>query len=212
METKIPISLDALADFKRAGMEILAALPNRAFGEPATLKTPERFAKMLAEQLEGEFVTNEQIAEMFNVTFDYEDEENLLDEEGYLKNLHNWVIVKDIPCFSHCEHHIALMYNMKVTIGYIPETKILGLSKFARIVEIVSHRLQTQEKMGKDILEILQIILGEDIPIVVKISGEHSCMTARGIKKPGSVTKTIHTSHQVGLNLLQSFNFALEEK
>lgn len=205
METKIPISLDALADFKRAGMSILGALPNRAFGEPATLKTPERFAKMLAEQLEGEFVTNEQIAEMFNVTFDYEiDEDNI--------GSHSWVVVKDIPCFSHCEHHIALMYNMKVTIGYIPEDKILGLSKFARIVEIVSHRLQTQEKMGKDILEILQIILGEDIPIVVKISGEHSCMTARGIKKPGSVTKTIHTSPQVDLNLLQSFNFALEEK
>lgn len=205
METKIPISLDALADFKRAGMAILGALPNRAFGEPATLKTPERFAKMLAEQLEGEFVTNEQIAEMFNVTFDYEvDEDNI--------GSHSWVVVKDIPCFSHCEHHIALMYNMKVTIGYIPEDKILGLSKFARIVEIVSHRLQTQEKMGKDILEILQIILGEDIPIVVKISGEHSCMTARGIKKPGSVTKTIHTSPQVGMGLLQSFNFALEEK
>lgn len=205
METKIPISLDALADFKRAGMAILGALPNRAFGEPATLKTPERFAKMLAEQLEGEFVTNEQIAEMFNVTFDYEiDEDNI--------GSHSWVVVKDIPCFSHCEHHIALMYNMKVTIGYIPEDKILGLSKFARIVEIVSHRLQTQEKMGKDILEILQIILGEDIPIVIKISGEHSCMTARGIKKPGSVTKTIHTSPQVDFNLLQSFNFALEEK
>lgn len=205
METKIPISLDALADFKRAGMEILGALPNRAFGEPATLKTPERFAKMMAEQLEGEFVTNEQIAEMFNVTFDYEiDEDNI--------GSHSWVVVKDIPCFSHCEHHIALMYNMKVTIGYIPEDKILGLSKFARIVEIVSHRLQTQEKMGKDILEILQIILGEDIPIVIKISGEHSCMTARGIKKPGSVTKTIHTSPQVDFNLLQSFNFALEEK
>lgn len=205
METKIPISLDALADFKRAGMAILGALPNRAFGEPATLKTPERFAKMMAEQLEGEFVTNEQIAEMFNVTFDYEiDEDNI--------GSHSWVVVKDIPCFSHCEHHIALMYNMKVTIGYIPEDKILGLSKFARIVEIVSHRLQTQEKMGKDILEILQIILGEDIPIVIKISGEHSCMTARGIKKPGSVTKTIHTSPQVDFNLLQSFNFALEEK
>ena len=205
METKIPISLDALADFKRAGMAILGALPNRAFGEPATLKTPERFAKMLAEQLEGEFVTNEQIAEMFNVTFDYEIDEDDIDS-------HNWVVVKDITCFSHCEHHIALMYNMKVTIGYIPEDKILGLSKFARIVEIVSHRLQTQEKMGKDILEILQIILGENIPIVVKISGEHSCMTARGIKKPGSVTKTIHTSYRVGINLLQSFNFALEEK
>lgn len=205
METKIPISLDALADFKRAGMAILGALPNRAFGEPATLKTPERFAKMLAEQLEGEFVTNEQIAEMFNVTFDYEIDEDNIDS-------HSWVVVKDIPCFSHCEHHIALMYNMKVTIGYIPENKILGLSKFARIVEIVSHRLQTQEKMGKDILEILQIILGEDIPIVVKISGEHSCMTARGIKKPGSVTKTIHTSPSVGISLLQSFNFALEEK
>lgn len=207
METKIPIPLDAIADFKRAGMEILSALPNRAFGEPATVKTPERFAKMLAEQLEGEFVTNEQIAEMFNVTFDYE---NDLDEEVDYHN--NWVIVKDIPCFSHCEHHIALMYNMKVTIGYIPQDKILGLSKFARIVEIVSHRLQTQEKMGKDILEILKIILGDDIPIIVKISGEHSCMTARGIKKPGSVTKTLHTSGFVGIDFITEFNMVLEDK
>lgn len=207
METKISIPLEAIQDFKRAGMEILSALPNRAFGEPATVKTPERFAKMLAEQLEGEFVTNEQIAEMFNVTFDYE---NDLDEEGDYHN--NWVIVKDIPCFSHCEHHIALMYNMKVTIGYIPQDKILGLSKFARIVEIVSHRLQTQEKMGKDILEILKIILGDDIPIIVKISGEHSCMTARGIKKPGSVTKTLHTSGFVGTAFITEFNMVLEDK
>lgn len=205
MEEKIPIPLTAIDAFKRAGAEILSVLPNRALGEPATLKTPERFAKMLAEQLEGEFVTNEQIAKMFNVTFDYS-----INEEDF--RMYDWVIVKDIPCFSHCEHHIALMYNMKVTIGYIPENKILGLSKFARIVEVVSHRLQTQEKMGKDILEILQMILGKDIPIVVKISGEHSCMTARGIKKPGSATKTIHASNSVGVVCLNSFKLALEEK
>lgn len=194
-----PSKMEAFEKFKEAAELILSALPYRKMTEKALLRTPERFAKMMMEQLEGEFVTNEEIKQLYDVCFDYEDEV-----------FTDWVIVKDISCFSHCEHHLALMYNMKVSIGYKPETKILGLSKFARIVDLVSKRLQTQEVMGRQILEILMSIMGEETPICVHISGEHSCMTARGIKKPGSVTTTVHSSGVVTTEDLQLFLMRLE--
>lgn len=83
------------------------------------------------------------------------------------------------------------MYNMKVAIAYIPKKKIIGLSKIARIADMVGRRLQLQERIGSDIAEILQKITGsEDVAVIIE--GEHGCMTTRGIKKPG--TKTITTT------------------
>lgn len=192
-----------LENFTAAAQCILASLPNRSMEEAALAETPKRFAKMMMEQLEGEFYTNDEIAKKYGKCFKYEEPE---------EQFTDWVIVKDIDCFSHCEHHLALMYNMKVSIGYLPETgKILGLSKFARIAELVSKRLQTQEVMGKQIMEILIKILG-DVPLCVYISGEHSCMTARGIKKPGSVTTTVHRSISVTQEDLKIFLSRVEEK
>lgn len=81
------------------------------------------------------------------------------------------------------------MYNMKVSVGYIPNGKVIGLSKVARIADMVGKRLQLQERIGTDISYILKKILNTSDVIVV-IEGEHSCMTARGIKKPGTKTKT----------------------
>ena len=81
------------------------------------------------------------------------------------------------------------MYNMEVNIAYIPNGKVIGLSKLARIAEMVGKRLQLQERIGEDIADILQMIIDTD-DILVMIKGEHSCMTARGIKSRGSVTKT----------------------
>ena len=121
------------------------------------------------------------------------------------------VLVKDIECFSMCEHHIALMYNMKVSIAYIPKNNILGLSKFARIVDIISKRLQTQEKMGKDIMEVLETVLPQ-VPILVQIKAEHSCMTSRGIQKPGTQTVTLHTNDLVSEEIKKEFFNLLEEK
>ncbi len=66
------------------------------------------------------------------------------------------VVMKDIELFSHCEHHLALMYNMKATVAYMPKDKVIGLSKIARIVDIVSRRLQLQERIGTDIAQIMQ--------------------------------------------------------
>ena len=78
---------------------------------------------------------------------------------------------------------------MKVSIAYIPNGKVLGLSKFARIAEMVGKRLQLQEKIGNDIAEVIQLATGSKDVLVV-VEGEHSCMTARGIKSRGSKTRT----------------------
>lgn len=145
--------------------------------------TPKRVAKMYEEIFKGMCYTNDEIAEMFNVTFE--------DDLCVNENVDDMVFMKNIEIFSHCEHHLALMYNMKVAVAYIPNGKIIGLSKIARIADMVGSRLQLQERIGSDIAEILQKITGsEDIAVIIE--GEHGCMTTRGIKKPS--TKTITTT------------------
>jgi GTP cyclohydrolase IA len=145
--------------------------------------TPKRVANMYGEIFKGMCYTNDEIVEMFNITFE---------DDLYIdNNFNDLVFMKDIEIFSHCEHHLALMYNMKVAIAYIPKGKIIGLSKIARIADMVGRRLQLQERIGSDIAEILQNITGsEDVAVIIQ--GEHGCMTTRGIEKPG--TKTITTS------------------
>ncbi|KOA18670.1 GTP cyclohydrolase 1 [Clostridium homopropionicum DSM 5847] len=145
--------------------------------------TPNRVAKMYEEVFKGMCYTNDEIAEMFNKTFE---EDLLLDE-----NPQDMVLIKDIEIFSYCEHHLALMYNMKAAVAYIPNKKIIGLSKIARIADMVGRRLQLQERIGADIAEIMQKITdSEDVAVIIE--GEHGCMTTRGIQKPG--TKTISTT------------------
>lgn len=141
--------------------------------------TPKRVANMYEEIFQGMNYTNDEIADMFNKSFDI---------EGNL-NSDDMVVVKDIEIFSCCEHHLALMYDMKVTVAYIPKNKVLGLSKIARICDMVSKRLQLQEKIGKDIAEIMQKITNSN-DIAVLIKGKHSCMTARGINNRSSITET----------------------
>lgn len=138
--------------------------------------TPKRVAKMYAEVFEGMDYTNEDIASMFDKCF----------EEVYCNDL---VVIKDISIFSYCEHHLALMYDMKVSVGYIPNGKVIGLSKVARIAEMCGKRLQLQERIGQDIYDVLRQILGTE-DIAVTITGKHSCMTARGIKNQNAVTNT----------------------
>ncbi|EJP6471247.1 GTP cyclohydrolase I FolE [Clostridium sporogenes] len=162
--------------------EILIALGDNP--EREGLKdTPKRVAKMYEEVFKGMCYSNDEIAEMFNVTFE--------DDLCVNENVDDMVFMKDMEIFSHCEHHLALMYNMKVAVAYIPNGKIIGLSKIARIADMVGRRLQLQERIGSDIAEILQKITGsEDIAVIIE--GEHGCMTTRGIKKTN--TKTITTT------------------
>jgi len=145
-------------------------------------ETPKRVAKMYKEVFEGMTYTNDEIAQLFSTTFE--------EEEFAKDNKHNIVVVHDIPIFSYCEHHLALMYNMKVTVAYLPKEKVAGLSKIARVADMVGRRLQLQERIGEEIAEIIQKITESDA-VAVMIEGEHSCMTARGIKKPGASTTTI---------------------
>ena len=119
--------------------------------------------------------TNDEIATMFDKCF----------EDTTMGDL---VIVDEIPIYSYCEHHIALMFDMTVSVAYIPNGRVIGLSKIARIADMVGKRLQLQERIGSDIMEILQKILNTD-SVAVIIQGRHSCMSARGIKKP-SITRT----------------------
>lgn len=141
-------------------------------------ETPERVAKMYEEVFEGMNYTNDEIATMFSKNFD-------LDSSSE----NDMVVVKDIEVFSYCEHHLALMYDMKVTVAYIPRDKVIGLSKIARIADMVAKRLQLQERIGSDIAEVIMKATGST-DVAVYIEGNHSCMTARGIKKPSAKTIT----------------------
>ncbi|MBO5810444.1 MAG: GTP cyclohydrolase I [Bacteroidales bacterium] len=166
------INLEKLEQAGRLIIEGIGENPDRE----GLIDTPRRFAKMMEEQCRYTSISNKEIAEKNNKCF-YCDNDNM-------------VIVKNIEVFSRCEHHLALMYNMRISVGYIPCDKVIGLSKIARIADSVCRRLQIQERIGKDIFEILSDIL-ETSDIIILIEAEHSCMTARGISKPGTITKTI---------------------
>lgn len=141
-------------------------------------ETPKRVAKMLNEMLEGVQYTNKEIAQMYGKTFPCSTQQI--------------VAVKNIECFSFCEHHLALMYNMKIDVGYIPNDKVIGLSKIPRIAQMCCKRLQLQERIGEDIAEVIQIATGSK-NVIVKISANHSCITARGIKS-NNKTVTLTTT------------------
>ncbi len=142
-------------------------------------ETPARVARMLEEVLEGTAYTNHQIAEMFGKTFDNDSS----------TDMDSAVVMKDITVFSYCEHHLALMYDMTVNVAYIPRGRVLGLSKIARICDMAAKRLQLQERLGRDIAEIISEAAGTP-DVGVMIRGSHSCMTARGIRNASAKTVT----------------------
>ena len=133
--------------------------------------TPKRVAKMYEEVFLGMNYSNHEIAQMFDKTF--EDGIKELDTSKV-------VVMKDM----------ALMYDLKATVAYIPNGKVIGLSKIVRICDMVGRRLQLQERIGQDIADIMAEITGsEDIAVVLE--GYHSCVSARGIKKNNTRTMTV---------------------
>ena len=102
------------------------------------------------------------------------------------------VVVKDIEFHSLCEHHILPFFG-KVHIAYIPNGKIVGLSKIPRVVDIFSHRLQVQEHLTKQICDCIQQALNP-LGTIVIIEAQHLCMQMRGVEKQGSITTTIYYS------------------
>ena len=169
------IDREAIEHHIRGILEALGDDPERE----GLKDTPVRVARMYEEVFEGMCYTNEEIAQMFDKTF----------EQDIETTSEDMVIVKDIDIFSYCEHHMALMYDMKVSVAYIPQGKVIGLSKIARIADMVGKRLQLQERIGTDLAEIMEMVTGSK-DVAVNIEGCHSCMTARGIKKVNSKTVT----------------------
>lgn len=145
--------------------------------------TPKRYLNMLTELTEYQNISNKEIAERVNKIFPIDNRANSKD----------MVIVKDIEAFSLCEHHIALMYDMKISVAYIPNNFVLGLSKIVRMSEMVCKRLQLQERIASDILEVMKILTKSE-DIAVHIKAKHSCVTARGIKNVNIETITTNFS------------------
>lgn len=134
--------------------------------------TPKRVAKMYIEMFSG---LNQDPKEQFIAVFSENHEEV--------------VIVKDIPFYSMCEHHLVPFYG-KAHIAYLPnDGRVTGLSKLARAVEVASKRPQLQERLTAQVAQALEDALAPK-GIFVMIEAEHMCMTMRGIKKPGSKTIT----------------------
>ncbi len=133
--------------------------------------TPGRVARMYAELLEG---TKHEPAEHLESVF----------HEKY----DEIVLLRDIPFYSVCEHHL-MPFIGKAHVAYLPAGKVLGVSKLARIVDSFSRRLQLQERLTEQIADFLMVNLKPQ-GVTVVLEASHSCMTIRGIKKPGAVMVT----------------------
>lgn len=133
--------------------------------------TPRRVAEMYAEVFSG---LREDPADVLSIGF----------EEGHQE----MVIVKDIPFYSMCEHHF-LPFHGVAHVGYIPNGRVVGLSKLARAVEILARRPQLQERLSSQLADAIMKTL-EPQGVAVVISANHLCMQMRGVRKPGSLTVT----------------------
>jgi GTP cyclohydrolase I len=168
IETNLKVDREKIAAGVRLMLEGMGEDPDR----DGLQKTPERVADFYAELTEG--MWQDPTEHIVPLPGDSHDE---------------MVLVKDISIASVCEHHLAPFVG-KCHIAYIPKSgRIVGLSKLARIAEIFARRLQVQERLTQEIANTLfeQLM---PIGVMVVIEAEHTCMTLRGVKKPGAVTVT----------------------
>lgn len=170
LESDTKLKIQKISEAVTSILECLGEDPSR----PGLLKTPERYAKALLYLTKG-YKENPQ--EIINEAIFEEEHEEM-------------VVVRDIDVFSLCEHHLVPFYG-KIHIGYVPNKKILGLSKLARITEIFSRRLQVQERVTRQVAVAINDILHPK-GIAVVMESTHLCMVMRGVEKSGS--KTVTTS------------------
>ena len=156
----------------REGVRLLLEGIGEDVNREGLRETPDRIARM-CEEIYGGL---------------YEDPGEHLKKQFTVER-NDMVIEKDIAFYSTCEHHLLPFYG-KAHIGYIPDGKVAGLSKLARTVDVFARRPQIQEKMTRDIANALEKHL-KPKGVIVMLEAEHTCMTMRGIRKPGSRTVTI---------------------
>jgi GTP cyclohydrolase IA len=166
---KTPSPVDQ-ARIRRAVREILAAVGEDPDRE-GLRETPARVARMYAELFSGLHDDPRQHLKKF-----------------FTEKYDEVVLVKDISFNSMCEHHM-LPFMGQAHVGYLPDGRVVGLSKIARVIEVVSKRPQVQERMTETIADLLvEELQAKGVAVVIEAS--HSCMTIRGVRKPGSVCVT----------------------
>ena len=159
---------EALAGHIQAILDLIGENPERE----GLLKTPKRVAKALQFLTQGYFQDGKEIIQ------------SALFQEPY----NHMVIVKDIELFSLCEHHM-MPFIGKAHVAYIPNGRITGLSKIARVVETYARRLQVQERLTEQIRDCIQESL-HPLGVAVVIEAMHTCMSMRGVQKSNAITTT----------------------
>ena len=167
-ETQFRNGLDELATHYKEILKLLGENPEREGLE----KTPMRVAKAMQVLTRGYT----------------QDPHKVLTDALFEEKYNQMVIVKDIDFFSMCEHHILPFYG-KAHVAYIPNGKITGLSKIARVVDIYSHRLQVQERLTEQVMQCINDTLKPQ-GVMVVIEAKHMCMQMRGVEKQNSITTT----------------------
>jgi GTP cyclohydrolase IA len=165
-----------LPPFKTTELQMVRDLLTYIGEDPAReglLETPNRFLKAWREYTRGYLEKPEDVLKSF------EDGAERVDE---------MVIVRDIPVYSLCEHHLAPFFG-KAYVGYIPDQRILGLSKISRLVEVFARRLQVQERLTNQIADALDTHL-QPLGVAVVIECRHMCMESRGVRHTGTATVT----------------------
>ncbi|HNZ84892.1 MAG: GTP cyclohydrolase I FolE [Paludibacteraceae bacterium] len=172
MEKEKPASspeiLQELASHYKAVIELIGENPTRE----GLLKTPERMAKSMQFLMRG-----------YN-----QDPEAIIRSAMFTEDYRQMVIVKDIDFYSMCEHHMLPFFG-QAHVAYIPNKKITGLSKIARVVDVFARRMQVQERLTTQIKECIQNTLNP-LGVMVVIEAQHMCMQMRGVEKQHSVTTT----------------------
>lgn len=162
--------IEAVASHLKSIIELLGEDPSRE----GLIKTPVRAAKAL-----------------WYVTSGYRtDPDSLMRQALFEHEGSQMVVVRDIELYSMCEHHILPFFG-KISIGYIPDGHIVGLSKIARIVNVYARRLQVQERLTAQICEEVRTTVGAK-GVIALCSAEHLCMKMRGVEKQDSSTTTLH--------------------
>ena len=159
---------EKIADLTKLLLKEIGEDPNRE----GLIKTPSRVSKAWS---------------LFSRGYN-QDVDEIINDAIFNENAKDMVVVRDVEFFSLCEHHLIPFFG-KAHVAYIPNGKVVGLSKIPRIIDMFSRRLQVQERLTRQIAETIQDVL-EPIGVAVIMEGQHMCMQMRGVEKQNSLTTT----------------------